>query len=365
MNREINEKLERVRALMKEEKAGGVFLTLRQNVTWITGGRTVYVDTGSETAVVKILVKMDKAYVVCNSSEKFRFMDEENQTGIFELIAYDWFESEEKALRTYVFGEKILCDTDYLDFYIAGEKIQRLRYCLTSEEIERLKEIGAESAAILENTVRSISCGDTELEIAGRITANLMEKGYLVPVCLVGSDERLLKYRHPVPTEKRIQNCAMIAMCAQKYGLTTSVSRIVYFGEIPEDIQKKYNTLLEIDAAYILNTVEGKGVNEILKSAYEKYDQSGYEEDFNLHHQGGALGYLTRDYCVNFETKEVVHMNQAFSWNPTIAGVKLEDTFIVQDGRPIIVTDTGKWIYRNVVVNGKTIVRPDILVKQK
>jgi hypothetical protein len=53
---------------------------------------------------------------------------------------------------------------------------------------------------------------------------------------------------------------------------------------------------------------------------------------------------------------------QAFSWNPTIAGVKSEDTFIVCNGKQQVISDSKSWPTRKAEVNGKVLERPDILV---
>ena len=37
------------------------------------------------------------------------------------------------------------------------------------------------------------------------------------------------------------------------------------------------------------------------------------------------MGYLPRDYRVDFECQENILENQAFCWNPSIAGTKSED----------------------------------------
>jgi len=57
-----------------------------------------------------------------------------------------------------------------------------------------------------------------------------------------------------------------------------------------------------------------------------------------------------------------VHDRQGFSWNPTIAGVKAEDTFLVIDGKQEIVSHTGEWVYEEVEYKGQKILRPGILV---
>lgn len=363
MTEELKVKFARARKLMEEEGLDGVLLSAIHNFYWITGGKGDMVDRSCGQASARILILADKAYAVCNSSEMYRVFDEELTDGSFELIGYRWHEDEAEALKPYIQGKRIGSDNGIYGTRDISGKIQALRYVLTEAEEKRMDEIGPEAARILEDSVRDIRPGETEHEAAGRVAGRLLAKGYALPVLLVASDERLLKYRHPLPTDKKIEKCAMIAICAQKYGLTVSVSRITSFEPLSEEIRRKYEALLKIDATYILNTKAGVPAREVLEKGYEVYRSTGYEEDFHLHHQGGALGYLTRDYCANFRTEDVVLDHQGFSWNPTIAGVKLEDTYVVRGEEPHIISYTGSWVYRDVAIDGKTVRRPDILVQ--
>ena len=365
MTNEFKVKLERVRNLMIKEDLDGVLLATVQNYFWISCGKNGFVDKSSESATTKVLITKDRQYAICNSSEMYRTFEEELTDGSFELIGFQWHESEEAALQPYIKGKKIGCDKKLYGFRDITEEIQKLRYSLTDEEVERYREIGPECAGILEEAVRRIEPGETEFQAGARAAQLLMAKGYQVPVLLVGSDERLLKYRHPIPTAKEIHKCAMIAICGQKYGLTVSVSRIVSFVPLSEEIRKRYEAVVKIDATYILNTKAGIPANMILKKGYEVYASEGYEKDFHLHHQGGPLGYPTRDFCTNLQNDTPVAENQAYSWNPTIAGVKAEDTYIIHGVTQEIISYTGTWVYRDVTVEAGTIRRPDILVKEE
>ncbi len=363
MTHEVNEKLTRVRTWMAENGFDGVLFSTNPNFFWITGGKQGFVDKGTMDAAVDVLVMPEKAWVICKSSERYRIMEEELTDGAFELIDYRWHEEKEEILKPYLMGKRIASDTGICGSENRGTKLQALRYALTEEEERRLEEIGVESAQILEDSVRDVKAGETEWEAAGRVVGRLMAKGYQIPVCLVASDDRVLKYRHPLPTEKRIEKYVLIAICAQKYGLTSSITRLKSFGSVSEEIKEKYEALLKVDAAFITNTKVGVSARSILEKGYEVYSREGYEADFHLHHQGGALGYLTRDYCANFHTEDLVLEGQGFSWNPTIAGVKLEDTFVVHGDNQKIMTETGSWVYRDIEVDGRIIRRPDILIQ--
>ena len=320
-------------------------------------------DKGSQNAVVKLLITAQEQYVFANASEQYRIPEEELSGLGFQLIAFPWDGSEEEALRPYLQGKRIVSDCGAFGTPEHSAELGALRAPLTLEEIARYREIGPLCAGIVEDCCREIRPGDTEYQIAGNVTGKLMALGFQVPVCLIAADERLLKYRHPLPVGACVKERAMIAVCAQKYGLTISMSRIVSFTPLDAETQRKYDALLQIDATYILHTVPGTCAGEIIKMGHRAYAQGGYEEDFHLHHQGGALGYQTRDYCANEATPNLVLDGQAFSWNPTIAGVKCEDTYLVLGDRQEILSDTGHWVYQDVTVDGKTVRRPLILVR--
>lgn len=362
MTKELEIKLKRIRDMLQQEELESVLLSAIPDFFWITCGKNEVVDFETGETASKILVTQDNLYVVCSSSEQYRVMDEVVDKEDFTLLAYLWHEEELEVLKKITDISRMGSDTGIYGSRNISAQISKLRYELTEEERTRYKEIGPEAASILETVMQTAKPGEKETEIAGRITGTLTARGYLVPVCMVGSDERIFKYRHPVATDKEVKEYVMGAICAQKYGLTISVSRIISFVPLSEEIRDKYNAALKIDALYNLSTVPGAKVSEILKMAHEKYRQLGYAKDYDLHHQGGAIGYPTRDYTATEKCEEIVRNHQAFAWNPTIAGVKVEDTIMVEDNEILILSESGKWDYTIVDVDGKMIRRPLIKV---
>ncbi|MCI8492591.1 MULTISPECIES: M24 family metallopeptidase [Anaerotruncus] len=361
MQRELEEKLARVRGFLEAQGCGAALFTTNDNFGWISCGRSAYVDQGTGSAVAKVIVTMDKLYAACCSSEQYRIMEEELTGGGFELVDYRWHEDEAQRIGELLAGRRTVSDSGAFGTENRAADLQRLRYRLTPEEAARYREIGPEAAGIVERCCREIRLGESEREIAGRASAALTAAGYLLPVCLVAADERLTRYRHPIPKDVRVERCAMLAVCAQKYGLTVSLSRIVSFGPPDSDRSRRYEALLRIDAGYIRDTVSGARAGDIVRRGRIAYEEAGYGEDFHLHHQGGALGYATRDYCAGETCVETVQPCQAFSWNPTIAGVKLEDTYLIEGDRREIITQTGSWPLREVILDGVSIKRPLIL----
>jgi hypothetical protein len=155
----------------------------------------------------------------------------------------------------------------------------------------------------------------------------------------------------------------MLCVNARKWGLIISLTRFVQFGKIPEELRKKYNANVYIDCVFMANTIPGKPVIEAFKKGIEAYKEMGYPEEYQLHHQGGAIGYVGRDYRVNFETNEIVQENQGFAWNPSLTGSKSEDTILATSNGPVILSKPV--IFPTLEIKGGEyiFIRPDILVK--
>ena len=70
---------------------------------------------------------------------------------------------------------------------------------------------------------------------------------------------------------------------------------------------------------------------------------AGHAGEEGNHHQGGAIGYRSREWIAHPRSQEVVEERQAFAWNPTITGTKVEDTALALGERIEIVTSTPDW----------------------
>ena len=64
----------------------------------------------------------------------------------------------------------------------------------------------------------------------------------------------------------------------------------------------------------------------VLSSAYAEV---GYPGEEARHHQGGAVGYRAREWVAHPKSAEAVQDPEAFAWNPSITGTKVEDTALL------------------------------------
>jgi len=364
MNNEIKIKENRLRNFMELHNLDGLLLSTREFFSWITGGKLNHILISTELGVVDLLITKNKKYCIASKFERYRIMEEELNGLGYEVLEFNWWESSnEEMARNVTGGGKLGCDTHSPIGINVYEELKELRYSLLPEEIERYKAISFDAATALENTCKNIRRGMSEYEISGELQKNETSKGVEPMAALVISDERLFKYRHPVPTDKKIEKYVLVVICGRKYGLIACASRFVHFDPPPREIVTKHRKVIKIDTEYMTNTIAGRKVSDVFKVGIKAYAEAGYENEWQLLHQGGPLGYSVRDYFATPNIEGIVQLHQAFAWNPSITGTKSEDTILVKEDGFEILTQTNSWPLIEVEAdNGKRVARPDILV---
>lgn len=364
MKHEIQIKDGLIRKWMDTKGFDGILLRRRDTFSWMTGGKVNYIILSTENGFVDLLITKDKKYCIANTVERYRIHDEELDGLGYEIVEFNWWEDKKEALVKKIIGNGILgSDSEFNGACNVYEELKELRYSLLPEEIDRYKEVALICTNAVENTCREIRIGETEHQVCANLVKKAMEDGIDPMVALVASDERIFKYRHPIPTDKRIEKYAMVVICGRKYGLVANLTRFVHFGDPSEEILEKRKKVLEVEAEFIANTIAGKNVSDVFDSGIKAYAKVGCKDEWNLLHQGGAAGYLTREYIATPGCTGKVHVNQAFTWNPSITGTKSEDTFVVKENGFEIITHSNKWPVVEVEAsNGVKMLRPDLLI---
>jgi Xaa-Pro dipeptidase len=339
VNREIETKTERIIELLAREDLGGVLLNAQHNFAWITAGGTNGIDLSRESGAASIFVRRDgKRFVLANNIEMPRMLAEEVSPDEFEPVDFTW---QDDLL---IARARSLCDgeiaTDLALHSSASSieaKIAPCRYELTDDETDRFRRLGSDAGTVIRDVIRKLSPGESEIEIAAKMSADLRAENMNSVVTLVAADDRISKYRHPIPTENRWRETLLLVTCAKRQGLIVNLSRMVSVGAVPEELRDRTERAAFVNATLWDATRPGISGTALYKIAANAYASVGAAEEINLHHQGGAAGYKTREWVAHPKSNEVVKENQAFAWNPSITGTKVEETVVVTgDGIDVI-----------------------------
>lgn len=346
---EIELKHNQIRALLETHKLKGLWLRRTRNIAWFTAGADAAIPVNNEMGAYSVLVTAEKRTIFGNNIELTRLRDEEP----FEALGFDSREFPWYASQTADFPG----DDGSLE-----EALQQFRCVLTEGEQTRFRQLGRDAADAIEEAARAVRPGETEFEIAARLDAACRKRGGTAIVNLIGTDDRILKYRHPVPTAKKLDKVALLVVCMRRGGLVAAASRMVHFGAIPAELAEKLHQVAAVDAAAIHASRPGRTLGEIfeiIRNAYEENQEGG---QWKNHHQGGLIAYLPRERLALPDSPLKLQMGHALAWNPSVAGCKSEDTILVgQNSYDIVTHSISNWPMVRIELDGQLIPRPGIL----
>lgn len=361
---ELEQKLNRIQQLLKDRNLDALLLQRISSFAWATCGAASYVNTAAMNGASSLLITPARRYVITTNIEAPRLEREErlSEQG-WQLYVTRWYEPyPAPAIVELTRGMRVGADGPFPGATDLSDDMARLRARLLPEEIERFRSLGRLCAQAMNIAVRSVYPGQSEFEIAARLAHEAQSRDIQPIVNLIATDERVFAFRHPLPTGKKLERYAMLVLSGRKAGLVCSMTRLVHFGPIPDDVGRKAEAVARVDATYIAETRPGKTLSEILRKAQTVYAESGFADEWQFHHQGGAAGYESREYLATPNSGDTVSEGQAFAWNPSIAGSKSEDTIIVAPKENEVITAISDWPSIMVSVAGQTIPRPRILV---
>ena len=362
---EIQEKERRVREFLKARDLQALLLKRQANFSWMTGGGLNVVGTATELGNASLLITEKGKFVITNNIEAPRMVEEERlEEQGYEIRSFPWYEDREVALVREIVGRGAVgCDWPFPDSAMVAEEVARLRYSLTAEELVRYRWLGGRVSAALERTMITVEREEKESAVIGRLCHELWKDRIDTMGMMSAADERISRFRHSIPTEKRVERFLMVSVNARKGGLIVCLTRFVHFGKVPQELRDKYEANVFIDCSFMAASRPGVPAREVLRKGIEAYGAKGYPEEWKLHHQGGSIGYSPRDYRVTFETPDIIQENQAFTWNPSLAGTKSEDTILATAEGVEMITHPMVYPTIKMTVEGVAFVRPAILEK--
>lgn len=349
---EIEEKLERLARVIADQGLSGVLINTQPNFAWLSAGGSNGIDSSREAGVGTLLVRRDgRRFVLANRIELTRLLTEQLNGQGYEPIDFGWEDEKanpslpaEVALSLVDKGLPLGSDSPMgSSVRVVDQAVARARYQLTADEIVRFRLLGQEAGEAIGRMARSLVPGLSEREVARRAADSLAAIGAASVVALVAADERLGLFRHPPPTDLCWNKTVMIVVCARRGGLIASLSRIVCDGEVPEDLRTRTRATARVDASLLDATKPGATGAALYEVAARAYRTAGFPGEEHLHHQGGAAGYRTRDWVAHPACTELVQDFQAFAWNPSITGSKVEETCIAFANGIEIITTTPGW----------------------
>src|SRR5688500_5428299 len=191
--------------------------------------------------------------------------------------------------------------------------------------------LGERVTAAIDAVAAELSPGVSELEAGAGLLRRLAADGIRAPVVLAAADERIDRYRHPLPTATPIRRRAMLVAVGERWGLHLALTRMRELEPPSPELDRRRRAVADILAAMLDATAPGATLGSVFAATQRAYAEAGFPYEWRLHHQGGLLGYQPRERVATPGDPTELVAGMAVAWNPSITGAKLEASHLLTD----------------------------------
>jgi Xaa-Pro dipeptidase len=356
----------RVRIFLDRESLDALVLGRQDNFAWITAGGDNRVINNTDMGEGFAVITRDHKWLVAHHMDGRRFVEEQAPGQDYELVTLYWHQgTPADRILELTRGKRVAADFALPGARSLGPEIVDLHYPFTDLDLERLRWVGRTSNEIITRVSNELMPGTPESEVAARLAYEYTRRGLLLDALMVGADERISRYRHPLAGEKPIQRYAFLHPAARRWGLHANVTRLVHFGEPPAAIRDAHRAVTAVGAYVAGMLAPGVRFADILAEQKRLYAELGYPDEWNYHFLGGVSGYTLVDptRCMNPEASVVER--QSYGYFITITGAKFEELMILtEDGIEIASFPTdAEWPTRVVSTPNGDFAVPEILIR--
>jgi antitoxin VapB len=345
---EVDAKLILLRALLERRGLDAAVLSGADAVAWATGGLTNPIERGATTSPLWLVVRGDGVAAVTTNVEQARL---EAESGLRELgipvHETPWYEPLGRtalelagAPSKRVGGLEVDIDDDLVG----------LRLALLPPERERLAALAVDAAAALEGALRVWTPGERDFDVQARVSEHLERVGAFGACLIVGGDDRVERFRHPLAAGVPMTRLVMAVVVAERRGLHAAATRFACADGLQLSVRAARTAALAVEAATLEACTVGATYGDVLRALDRAYVEAGYPGAWAEHYQGGPVGYRQREFeLVPTQTDSrwfslPLDEGHAVAWNPSVAGGgKAEDTYLVEARGLRRLTDTGSW----------------------
>jgi Xaa-Pro aminopeptidase len=320
-------------------------------VAWACGGVAPPVDRTAGTDLVWAVFTEHGAWLVTTNVEAPRILAEYDPAahGFAGLAEVPWYRPDDFAVAAAeVAGlpaAGLASDGDPAFGADASNDLIALRLALSDAERDDIADLGADAAQALQASLAQWRPGERDLDIQARCAGSLETAGADAPVLIVGGDDRLEQYRHPMAIGQPVRRLVMAVAVARRDGLHVALTRFASSGPPEPGYAALRRRVLAVDDAVLEACTAGVTYGSVLESLARAYAANEADGGWMGHYQGGPIGFAQREFEIAPGQRESRWYNEplaaghAVAWNPSLpGGAKSEDTYLVTAGgglRPI------------------------------
>ncbi len=344
----------RLRALVAESEAQAALVTRLVNVRYLTG------FTGSNAALLVTpdheVLATDGRYIT-QSAEQAPDVERVIERGCAaalvaragrDKVGALGFEAHDVTVESHDALRKIDDAPPLVGF---GHPVERLRTVKDDEELAHLREACAISDRALAGLLDGIRPGRTEREIARELEGRMLDEGadgLAFETIVATGPNSAVPHHSPTGREVATGDFLKIDFGALYRGYHADCTRTFVVGAEPADWQREiYDLVRTSQRAGRHALAPGADVKEVDGAARSVIEKAGYGDNFT-HGLGHGVGLEIHEApTVGYSATGRIDARTPVTVEPGIylpdrGGVRIEDTLVVRDGEPELLTTSPK-----------------------
>ena len=336
-----------------------MIINRRENFSWVTTGGNALLINSTEKSLGILVFTIDNQYLVSHAMDGRRILDEQIPGQGYELVELKWYEANPMERAMQIAGGNGAADISLPGFENIFPALLDFHYPMTNLEFDRLGWLGRRMNEIYLDMGKFLQPGISEADISAYFQYLQSQAGIASDALIAGGDQRFLKYRHPLPTDSKVNKYLMLHSAARKWGLHAPITRIFCFGKPEEEFLASFKVVADIQARVFDLIKPGVKYSEILEIIKAAYADNGYENEWREHYQGGPTGYIIVD-ANRLLTDKTVQKFTPFEWFSTLPGAKIAELTLLGESKPEMVSNREPWPQFAVQLEGRHISMPGI-----
>ncbi len=336
-----------------ERSADAVLLCAAPNVAWLASGGELW----RPDARLGFVVTPARAWLLSPADDLERLRQEELRGFGVEFVATDAAHTEALAARARSLlkpSTRWKCDVPGLEFE-ADPTCEALRRSLSSDEAERLRRLGRDAVAAVEEVGAECFRGILERDAAARLAAECMRRQIIPRAILAGADDRLMAYARPLPKAASAEGSLVLGLLGVRAGLHVALTRTICLTRPAPEFLDRFARAAEGVARLRHAGRVGTRLGEAVRGA-------GLAPETHSGSLGGLAGYDLPDIEARADSTWMLGPGQSLVWRVASPGARCEDTFWIDSDRSELLTASEDWPHRTVRVGDVAYDVPDLLL---
>jgi Xaa-Pro dipeptidase len=346
---------------LEQERYDALLLQHPANMTWLTAGGQFRLGTTQGTSAA-LFITPEARVIICNNVDTPQVLDFEAPNLGFQLKERTWTEPRSILIGDLCRGRRVASDLPFGATTDVGPRLLEMRLPLGPYDLAKLRQAGRYVAHAVEATLRGLTVGRTEAEIAGEISHRLLRHEVAAERIQVLADGRALRYRHWNFGGEPVRSFCSVSVVGRYHGMHVGAVRTACLETPSAEFLRAYEkTALVLGTGMYFSQADWE-MFEIWNRVKRIYEKSNASDEWRLADQADVVEYEYGSIPLNPSSEYRLTAGVPIFWHPSVGPVVAGDSVVVTPSGAEILTPAKDGPTVPISVKGVIVPVPAILV---